>query len=205
MSFAAELPPTPNLSVQLKIAEMQSAGAQHAAPNFNVAGINQGDLVFNDSRWLVTPNDELYRRYAETMDQAGLPYIQNDPSLGSDSVIVGQFPRSARTVAQIIPSRQPTDGGLTTPDVFYLIGSSIHRIEQTTGTTPDPADLHIRRILLLREQAKILLVPTLRLLSYSSEINTETLGTLERQVSTGYAPFGTIALMRSLSRGIDGE
>ncbi len=194
----------PGIEVQARVEALQLAGAETTAPNFNVAEANQGDVIWGDKRWLVTPNDDGYLHYKSVMEIAGLPYIENDPDLGDELVVVGQIPRSARTIAQIIPSMQPTGGGLTSQDAFYMIGHSIHQIEARANLTPDPESLNIRRILLLREQAKILLIPTIRFVHLTNTSIDEVAESMRGQLARDYSRFGTVALVGSLQRGLSG-
>lgn len=189
-------------AVTSKIDELRGRGAVPLTKAFRVAGYNQADLSLNRQSLFVTPNDEGYHAYRETMLQAGLPYIENT-ELGSDEVVVGKIPGDARNLPRIIRPR-PNNLGLQPKHVFEMLGQAMGRIAEVADQQPSPINLDLDRILFERIQSQILFIPSTLPLDQQPLLSHDTLMTNIDQQLEGYTKFGSQALLSAFRGGFDG-
>jgi hypothetical protein len=189
--------------VAAHVQELQKAGAVTTITPFNVASKEQADLVFGGRRFLVTANDEGYRRYAELLRNAGVPYVSPSERYSTEDVVVGAIPRDARTLPQIIRGHQSERGGLRSTDVFYLAGNTLGKIATAESAIPRAGDISLGKMLVIREEEKVLLVPPLHFEGVDAEGVTRVLEAVQDQLFPEYERFGAVALLQSFERGLE--
>lgn len=195
-------PTTTNSNITDTMNRLNTAGAVPVIRSFNVAAVGQEDIVFNEHRYLITANDENYRRYVELLSKAALPYIVNDPSLGDAEVVVGEITRDARTLPQIMRSTQ-SEGGMTSKDVFYRTGQMVGALATATGYIPDAKGFSINRTLILRDAAEIMLVPPVDFVPVDDDNKRQLLERVQQELWPEYARFGAIVLFNAFEQGLE--
>jgi len=190
---------------QVRAGELLQEGALPVDHTFSVASAGQADLIYQDRRLLVTPHDANYERYAAVMDELNVPHIAADPLLSTEHVVVGEIPRDARIITQIMRSHQ-SERGMQSTDVLYRTGVLLGSLAATAEVLPEPDDLSLQRVMILRNQGAVMLVPPVRLAQLTPVSVVETLDRIQSQLLPRYARFGGAALVRSFEEGfIDGR
>src|SRR4051812_39070853 len=122
MAYAHPLDPSaPSPEVAARLYELMEAGAVPVEPSFSVASPEQAEIIFQDRRFLITPNDAVYQRYVAEMSAAGLRFVDDTSGLGNAEVVVGEITRNARAIPQVIRSRQPRTAK-TLNEIFFALG-----------------------------------------------------------------------------------
>ena len=150
----------PAEAIEARVQHFLEEGGVPVDPSFRVASDGQGEVIFQERRLLITPRDKAWEEYTELLEAAGLPRITADEVLGSDEVVVGEIPRDARSLPRVMRGEQSAHG-MTSVDVFRMLGTTLHSLGEHARAMPDAADLSLERILMLRHDAAILLVPPL--------------------------------------------
>lgn len=186
---------------QQRIHDLIIDGAVPIDKAFSVANADQADLVYRDVRLLLTPNDDEYVQYTATLEAAQLPYVTNDPVLGNEQVIAGVLPRDARSIPKIMRSI-PSDTGLNPNDVFYLLGRSLAKMNQTSNVVPAVASISLKRILILRELGEVMWIPPMAFEAGNEQTQPRIIEQVRDQLYPEFAKFGAVALLESFERGI---
>lgn len=190
-----------NDPVAVKIQDLLDSGAQPLNPAFSVANADQGEVVFNDRRLLVADNDDTYRRYAHVLKDAEVPYVENNPLLGNNRVIVGEIPRDARALSTIIRSVQPHNGE-DVRDVFAILGREVRQIIDRKGVAPSPESVNLDRLLVVRSNLSVLLVPPVDFVPTTEDTSEALTQAIYRQLTPKYERFGSAALLASFQDGL---
>ena len=190
--------------VQDRLRGLTGQGAVPVEPTFSTAAEGQGDVVYQGRRFLVTPHDADYDTYVAALQGAGLPYVENDPTLGTEQVVVGEISRDARLLPQIRLSVQP-ESGLNSRDVFYMFGRAVNRVIAANNLAPRPEDVSLRRTMILRAQAEILLTPPIRFEPLSEGTVGNIVDNLHNELTSRYEKFGIDALMRAFTEGLTND
>lgn len=181
--------------------DLIESGAKQVTPSFSIAREGQGDIVYQNHRYLVTPNDDDFTRYVEIMELSELPHIVNTPELGDDNVIVGEIPRDARTVTQLIRGVQPAEG-LTVSDVFYMTGQTIHAMVDKASVLPEPVNFNLDQVLMLRFQAEVMIPPT-TFVDATAENRSLLLEQVKSELWPEYERFGAVVLFDQFQKGLE--
>jgi hypothetical protein len=178
--------------------EFLGAGGVPLDDAFALGG-DRSELIFDDRRLLLTPNDTEYHEYARVMQEAGLPFVEGDPELSDSLVVVGEIPRDARTFPQFMFSR-PSKQGATASDAFRLLGNSLGRILET-GHTPALEDIALRSLLVVRSQWTIL-IPPMRFTATAPDSSAKLAQRMEHLLLPRYASYGGVALLHAFTEGL---
>jgi hypothetical protein len=189
------------LEIESRMQQLLDDGALPVDPSFAIANENQGEVIFQDRRLLLTPRDELWEQYADVMGRAEVPSVAYDQSLSNDDVVVGEIPRDARALPRIMRSRQP-EHGLTSMDVFRMLGATLGQVVERTHMVPQTDDLPLERILVLRNQPGILLLPTLRFVAETDETNRQLTEHVKSELDA-YSPLGAVMLAGAFNEGLN--
>lgn len=195
------LKPHLNPAVNEKIDQLKYAGGVDISDSFRVASETQGELLYNNKRVLITPKDEDYAAYCENAEKAHISYIHEDAELSSEEVVVAEIPRDARSFARIALMGDSPQG--TSPkDAFYLLGQSVEKLADS-GNLPSPADFILNKILLIRTELEVVMVPPMHFVSASDAGKNEIVESLEKQLFPQYEKFGAAALINSFKEGLE--
>jgi hypothetical protein len=197
----ANLPANP--AVAARFESFLKAGAVPIDPWFGVANDEQCEVVDSGNRYLITPNDTDYQRYKQVMRAADLPCLE-DTDLSSQGAAVGDIPRDARVLPQVLRGYQP-EGGRAMQEVFHKIGLSLDRIMQTSRISPSAGSIALRRILVLRTQGEVLLVPPLKFEPVTDTTRPKLVSQMQAQLLPEYAKFGGATLLRAFRAGLEND
>lgn len=198
MPFTYEIHNDP---VATRVQDLLDHGAVPLNPAFTVATTDEAELVYNDHRLLVCENGEGYHTYVDVMDRAALPYVANNPALGSEEVVVGEVPRDARILSTLIRSVQPHNGE-DVRDVFNILGRSVKQIIDNNQVVPSPDSLDLDRILVVRTNLSVLLVPPVDFTPVTDTSTAEISAAINKQLTPKYDRFGATALLASFRDGL---
>lgn len=126
-------------------------GAEPLADAFSVASHDEAEFVYEERRFLIAPQDEHYLRYASVLMRAKAHYVGADNNFTDLQVVVGEIPRDARTLPQVMRSKQPNSGE-TLAGVFNSMGSMFRSIVEKSGAAPVASTVSLKNILVLREK-----------------------------------------------------
>jgi hypothetical protein len=191
--------PTP---VDTMTGELRRQGAIDIATRMSVAAAVQREVIQDDHRFLLTPNDGAYRTYAYLFAAARLPHLRNNPHLGSEEVVVGEIPRSARSIPQVLYGKQPNQGR-TIRTVFERIGSNVSQLGQETGKIP--ADLRLDQVLILPEDGDVMILPPQTFQEASVESVQAVADGVRTQISPDAALLDIESLVASFEKGLYGN
>lgn len=94
-------------TAEYDLIRLLDAGTERITGSFSVAYVDQGEVLFEERRLLLTPRDDLYEQYKNVLQATGLPCVDAEPHLSVGGAVIGEIPREARTMPQIIRSVQP--------------------------------------------------------------------------------------------------
>lgn len=191
-------------AVEALLHDLTEAGAVPVEASFSVAGPDQAEVIFNQRRYLLTPNDEAYARYVTEMSEAGLRYVSNDSEIGNDSVVAGEISRTARAVPQVLRGNQPR-GGQTINEVFYTIGQSLGILAQRRQLAPKAGLVVLQKILILRGENDIMIAPPIEFEPVTESTKQTLLEGMHSQLFPDYARFGATALINSFEKGLNND
>jgi hypothetical protein len=174
-------------------------GAEAIDPAFATAGPDQAELIFANKRLLITPRDDEYATYAAVMQRAELPYPTD--TTGSPTVVIAEIPRDARTLPQVMRSKQPS-GGRIIRDVFETVGQSLDRIMQAAQVSPAAGQVALRKMLILRSENEVMLMPPLAFVPVESGTKPALVDEMAAQLLPEYSRFGGEALLDAFKRGL---
>lgn len=187
--------------VATKVQELLNQGALPLNPAFTVATSEEAEVVYDDHRLLVCENDATYRQYVEVLSRAELPYVANNPALGSEYVVVGEIPRDARILSTLVRSVQPHNGE-DVRDVFRLLGENIRQLIDREQVAPSAASVNLSRILVARANLGVLLVPPVEFIPAIGTTASDLTEALNKQLIPKYTRFGATALLASFQDGL---
>jgi hypothetical protein len=177
-------------------------GAVEVAKPFRVARLDQGEVIFSGERLLVTPNNLVQKQYEQVLGEAGVRHLQENPDLTTADVAVLDIPRDARTIAQVIRSKQP-QGGRILEGVFRQLGSSVEQIATRTGHVPSGDALAVDRVLIMRAEQDVALVPPVEFHDYEPGISEQAVSQgMHDQLFPEYERFGAAALEQAFNQGL---
>lgn len=178
-------------------------GALPVTESFTVASEDEVEFIYKDHRYLMAPHDDHYDRYATVLMSAGVPYVKADPELSDDAVIVGEISRDARTLPQVMRSKQPKEGEILA-DVFLDMGHTIGSIIQTAKIAPTAGSLALDRVLVLREESRVLLPPSVDFEVANEHAADSVASSMEQQLLPRYEKFGGQTLLAAFKEGLYG-
>lgn len=188
-------------SLEVCLQGLLEDGAQLVIPQYSVATHNQVDIISNGRRLLLTPDDEAYKAYAHTLQRAGLPYLEADARLSTDSVIVGELPRDSRPVAHVIRSK-PSSEGTTPDDIMGTFGRTIARIASEQHVVPSPSEFNLSRVLVRRVANDIMLLPPFSFVKADDNVGNEFVDKIQKDLWLNYSRYRAISLFHSFSEGL---
>lgn len=200
--YAAEgNPANYDRSLELCLGKLLEDGAQLVIPQYSVATEQQVDIVAGGKRYLLTPDDSKYHLYAETLQSVGLPFLKPDSGLSTEQVIVGELPRDARPVAQILRSK-PSLEGATPDDVMRTFGGVIAKITLKAHVLPNPSEFALDRVLVRRLANDVMLLPPLSFVEPSEHTGKEFTQKIEDNLWSKYASYRATPLYQAFLEGL---
>lgn len=194
-----------NPQVAERLLYFQEHGAIQVADTFTAAGEDEAEFVFEGHRYIIAPRDDHYDRYVHALDTASAPFVKPDPDFSDNEVIVGVISRDARLLPQVMRSKQPKDGE-TLALVFKDMGRTIASIIKKSKVAPIAGSLALDRILVLRDESRVLLPPSVDFEQISDGTEDYLASQIEDQLLPVYEKFGGRALLQSFKVGLyDGD
>lgn len=176
-------------------------GAEKLSLSFGVAGPGQAEMVYQGRRFLLTPNDSLFASYTDTLAGNNIEHLSPDSTYSTHEVIVGEIPRDARTLPQIMRSIQPTNE-LTINDVFFALGKRLNDLSSERGVLPAAHDLYLKGIMLMRSRLQLLMLPPVEFLPVTEHGKEATVENIKSQLMNGYLRFNSGGLLASFTAGL---
>jgi hypothetical protein len=170
-------------------------GALDVVEGFSVANEGQHDIIFDQHRYLLTPNDYQLNNYQTVMSAAGQPTLERSELLSVMHPLVAVFeiPRDARNLDQVAVS---TDAETTTNETVYrMLGRAIGELAAKGHVIPEPFSFNVHRVLFSRIKNEVILPPGTDLLPYSRELDYALEVGVRNQLLPQYKKFGGMAML----------
>lgn len=191
-----------NRQVRERVDWLVHMGAKEVDPAVTVAGFGQAEVIVEDERFFITPNDGSYARYVDVMTKAEIPFVENSPHLGDHDVVVGRIKRNARSIPQILRSKQPR-GGEVIYGVFSRIGSELGEIAKTSGVVPAMGRIPLRQMLVLPAEAgKVLFTPPVEFSQAAANFEEELVVGMANELSPEFDRQSDLNLLRAFAEGL---
>ena len=193
-------PTNPEVSEYLHYFEAN--GAERVSDNFTVASPEEAEFIFDDHRYLMAPRDAHFKRYTEILKGSEAPFIGEAAEFSDEKIVVGEISRDARTLPQVMRSKQPNRGE-TLAAVFRDMGHTLGSIIDSSTFAPVAGSLALSRILVLRESSRVLLPPSVDFEVANDDSREKVVAHITKELLPVYEKFGGLVLLDAFKQGIN--
>jgi hypothetical protein len=170
-------------------------GALDVVEGFSIANEDQHDIVLDQHRYLVTPNNDQLNNYQNAMNDAGQPTLERSELLSvlHPLVAVFEIPRDARNLDQVAVSTDAEN--ITNETVYGMLGRTIGELAARSHVIPEPFSFNVHRVLYSRIKDEVILPPGTELLPYSHKADYAIEASVRNQLLPQYKKFGGMAML----------
>ena len=204
-SHESHQPPLPQ-ETQLLLARLNLVdrfGATDVRGPMRVAGQGEHELYINGARLLLL-NQADYESYQEHFSAAGLEMLESSDEYDDiPDVAVVEIPTDTIGVDKVITSHPLRTQILG--DVFFKMGSMVRRLADSTGQIPSARDLGLSKVVTMRRQGVVTLVPPVEFVDADDQNMVEASRLVEKALSAMRADAAAGQYVARFTEGLKGD